>query len=62
MTNDEFIYYLRMGCNLQQKDGERAAKLIESLQHELQICRMAQVVMDNTVKELEDKLNQKDMM
>lgn len=60
MTDDELIRYLRMGCNLQQKDGERAANLIESLQKELQICRMAQVVMDNTVKELEAKLNKKD--
>jgi hypothetical protein len=55
MTYDELIYYLRMGCDLQQRHGKLAADLIESLQEELQICRMAQVVMENTVVEAENE-------
>jgi len=55
MTYDELIYYLRMGCDLQQKHGKLAADLIESLQEELQICRMAQVVMENAVVEAENE-------
>jgi hypothetical protein len=31
MTNEELIARLRNGCNLQQRDGERAADRIEAL-------------------------------
>ena len=34
MSDDELIARLRDGCNLQQRDGERAAKRIEALTKE----------------------------
>ena len=53
MTDDELIAYLK----LQGLDKDvAAANRIEELEKELNISRMASVVMDNTVEELESKL------
>lgn len=41
MTDEELIARLRDGCNLQQRDGERAAARIEALVNEAVLSRAA---------------------
>ena len=53
MTDEELIARLRDGCNLQQKDGERAANRIEAMiaerdAAEAKLARMEEALRDAT--------------